>query len=218
MTNELIAYGVNDMMQGTKLALRSIAFFAFGWHNADAIDDVKAFEGQLRRAILDAGKVKSEASARVKQAKTLGKVFAEKFGAELASEYASEAHRVQACYLAMTASGVTSVKRLMDWAEHGDADYSAKEAERKKAEKADAEAKAMAEERAEREAMADTIVPLSIEDVPEVQILNSEPEADAGPVKRDWSGFVASLDDTEREALREALQASYEEVALAEAV
>lgn len=195
MTNLLIAHGVHDAiaaLAGDKLNLRARVFFAYGFHGAD---DAKRYQKEaglaLQAAYVAAGKrpetAASTASAMLKDAVALGKVFGAKFAPELVSAYASEAHRVQACYMAMGASGVDSVKSFQDWVNHGDAAYSIKEKARKDAEKA-AEAAALAEaiqKAAEAAGDAASLVePLGIDSLPELQA----PAEAAAPVSR-WDAM-----------------------------
>jgi hypothetical protein len=177
MTNQAIENGLSDMIMGTKLALRSVVWFGFGYHAAHIEGDkeARAYLDQVRAGVLAAGKVKSEASARVSQAKGLGAVFGERFAAELASDYASEAHRIQACYMAMVASGVTSVKKLADWVTHGDAEHTAKQEAAKRAEH-DAASKKAAEDMISGATM---VQGLDIDAKPEPV---TAPETDAAPV------------------------------------
>lgn len=124
--SDFIANGLSDLTMGTKLVLRSGIWFGLGYHNAAIAGDDKAYLDTLRKAVLASGKAKSEASRRVKVAKAMGAAFQAKFASELASEWASPAHMVQACYTAMTASGVSSEVKMLDWIKYGDADYTAK--------------------------------------------------------------------------------------------
>jgi len=205
MANEMIVYGLSDMIQGTKLALRSALFFGYGHYMANMAGNAKVFEAEMRTAILGAGKVKSEASARVSQAKKMSAVFGERFGKELATAYESDAHRVQACYLVMTAAGVTSIKKMLDWLEHGDANHSAKV----EAEKAAAKEKAAAEAAATIVQQAVSVAPLDLDAVPEVSETKPEAVSDAGsgsdPVE--WAETVAAMDDATLEAIRAAVVA-----------
>lgn len=207
MTNQMIVHGLNDMIQGTKLALRSSLFFGYGHYQARIAGTEKVFEAEMRTAILGAGKVKSEASARVSQAKKISAVFGERFGKELATAYPSEAHRVQAAYMVMTSAGVTSIKKMLDWVEHGDANHSAKEEEAKRKAKEEEAAKAAAT--VVQEAMG--LEALAIDADPEPGA-DSEPGADAGTGSgsdepTDWATMVQNLNDTDLDAIRAAVVA-----------
>lgn len=216
MENQAIENGLSDMIMGTKLALRSVVWFGFGYHLASMEGDKEArdYLAQVRAGVLAAGKVKSEASARVSQAKGLGAVFGERFAKELASDWASDAHKVQACYLAMVASGVTSVKKLADWVSHGDAEHSAKVEAAKKAEK-----EAAAQEAAQALiAGATTAQGLDIDAAPEpVAAPEAEPVAASEPVDMVQNLNLSDLSDAQLEALASAVTAEIAARAVVEA-
>ena len=200
---DIIANGLTDAIMGTKLVLRSGIWFGFGWHKAYMAEQDKAFEAELRASFLAAGKAKSEASRRVKAAREVGKVFAEKFGAHLASDWASVGDFIQACYMAMCADGVTSEAKMLDWAMHGDAEHTAKAEERKRAEKAEAEAKAKAD-RATMVAEAGAAPIMDIGATP--QPLAKAPVAEVAEVAEVGSN-LEHLTDAELAALAEAVVA-----------
>ena len=180
MHNQAIAQGLSDMIMGTKLALRSVVWFGFGYHQAKQNGTERAYLDEVRAGVLASGKVKSEASARVSQAKALGAVFAERFGAELASEWPSDAHMVQACFLAMTSSGVTSVKKMGDWVKHGDAEHSAKVSQRAADEKraaAQAESAALIEAATASDALDIDTAPAPAPGPRPQPVVAEEPEA-----------------------------------------
>lgn len=207
--NEQIHAGLSDMMQGTKLALRASIRFAYGWHLAHMMDSEKLFETQLRNAVLGAGKVKSEASRRVKAAKALGKVFEARFGAQLASRWNDADAFATACYLHAAASGVTSEAKLLDWAETGDADATAKAQERKKAEAAEAKARAEAAalDAAQETVQAALARPVAGFDEPQpLPETGSNLEPDAEPAPVTLADRVASLSDADLAALADAVK------------
>jgi hypothetical protein len=150
IVNPNIAAGMQNYIVAGKAALRARIWFAYGFHLANLDGEASAYSDTLRLAInpTKGDSLKGKASEVVKVARVVGNAFQSLFGAELASKWQSDAHLIQACYLAATASGATTIEGLTDLAEHGDADYTAKEKAKAKAAKA-AEAAAKAAEAAD---------------------------------------------------------------------
>lgn len=133
----VLATGAQETATGSRLALRGMIWFAYGYHLECNIGDTApaTYNRKVNAALQAAGRGKGEGSTKAKQAVTIGDGFPKIFGAELASEYANVQDMVQACFNAAEASGAGSVLRLVDWAKHGDPEYTAKSKAAKKAEK-----------------------------------------------------------------------------------
>lgn len=130
----MIASGAADTATGSRMALRGMIWFALAGHlNETAPATLKR---QVNAALLGAGRGKGEASTKSTQAQKIAKAVPAIFGAEIASEYETTAHLVQACFNAAEASGAGSVLRLVDWAVNGDPNHKAKLKEQKDAETA----------------------------------------------------------------------------------
>ena len=123
-------------------------WFGFGAHEVLQNGTTKeqgAYFDDLGAILRESGAVKSEVSTKRKQAKQIGAKFAALFGAELQTDYVSEADFVQACFVAAQASGATSMPRLVDWAVNGDPDATDKAKDKAAQEKAETAAAARAE-------------------------------------------------------------------------
>lgn len=177
--NTYIANGMADFTIETKAALRSRIWFGFGFHLASMESEKagKDFIAELRLAI-DPGKgpAKGKASMACKTAKMVGDKFHHRFAAELASEYATPAAFVQACYMAATASGATTVAKLEDWCEHGNAEYRADKLAAENAEKEAKRAENAAVAAAELQAAIDTIDPMGFDTVVQPVVRDAAPE------------------------------------------
>lgn len=183
--NDILANGIADYNQGRKAALRSLIWFGFGYHKAMHEGDKEArdYIADTRALLKDNGAVKSEQSTKASITKRVGEKFAALFGPELASDYADDADRVQACYLAAMASGATTVKRLDDWATHGNPSHTDDEKARLAAEKKAEKEAAIEQRRKEAEKVTADPMGLDVVPVPIVKEEGSifEPEAETAP-------------------------------------
>lgn len=199
----ILAAGRADYLLGRKAALRSLIWFGFGAHEVlqnGTSKEQTAYFDDLGAILRESGAVKSEVSTKRKQAKQIGKEFAALFGKELATDYASPAHFVQACFVAAQAAGATSVNRLVDWAVNGDPNATDKAKEAKAAK----EAEAAAEKKAESLAAIDAapVDQLGFDEVPEqVQNLNLATDQGQEPRAIDYAAIVTSLSDDELKAM-----------------
>lgn len=177
-TKQILEHAIADYSMGRKAALRCLIWFGFGYHKATLEGDKAArdYLSDVRALLKGEGAVKSEQSTKAKITKAVGEAFGQLFGPELASEWDSDAHLVQACFHAAQASGATTVKRLEDWARHGDADYTDAAKERAAKEKAE---KLEADAAARRDIDAGSVLNMGFDDVvAPVQNLNPETVVD----------------------------------------
>jgi uncharacterized protein (UPF0297 family) len=176
----VLATGAQDTATGSRMALRGMIWFGFGYHTECNLDNTApaTYNRRVNAALQAAGRGKGEGSTKAKQACVIGDAFPKMFGAELASEYATTQDMVQACFNAAEASGAGSVLRLIDWAKHGDPDYTAKAKATKAAEKAKEKQDAI--DAIVKAAEGATALPAmsldTVASVVEVQNLNLEPE------------------------------------------
>lgn len=133
----IIATGANDMATGSRLAMRGLIWFAYGFHLECNIGDEKPanYKRKVNAALLTLGRGKGEASTKSTQANVIGDAFPKLFTAQLVTEYATVSDLIAACFNEAEANGAGAVSRLVDWAKHGDADHTAKVKEQKKAER-----------------------------------------------------------------------------------
>jgi hypothetical protein len=124
-SNGILKAARQDYANGKKGALRSLVWFAYGFHQAHEAGTKEAvqFLNDVRAILKAEGAVQSEQSTKAKIVKAVGTNFRALFGPELVSQYESDAHRVQAMFNAALASNAVTVARLYDLAQHGCADY-----------------------------------------------------------------------------------------------
>lgn len=213
-----IAWGTEDAVAGRKMGMRAAIWFGFAYHVALQSGEKKQLDEVLNtigETLYSTGAVKSEVSARRKQAKVIGSNFERMFGAELVTQYNTEQDKVLAMFVAAQASGATSIAKLLDLAQHGDAEYTVK----KKAAEAEAKAQAEAEakERAAKE-MAEIMAnigeqtELGLGETIAPPVPLAAPVAESGSVAEPEAGakfepetLVAGLDDAQLEALIKAV-------------
>ena len=202
MTNEtniqtIIATGAADMATGSRLAMRGLIWLAYGHHLECHVSDGKPadYKRKVNAALLGLGRGKGEASTKSTQSNTIGAEFHRLFAAELASEYGSTSDFIAACFNAAEANGATSVLKLKDWAQHGNADHAEAMKAQKAAEAADK--KAEAEQVIERDAASSAAINQPelgfVPKVKEVQSLNLEPEQ----IENTIAAQLATMDDKE---------------------
>jgi hypothetical protein len=124
-SNGILKAARQDYANGKKGALRSLVWFAYGFHQAHEAGTKEAvqFLNDVRAILKAEGAVQSEQSTKAKIVKAVGTNFRALFGPELVSQYESDAHRVQAMFNAALASNAVTVARLYDLAQHGCTDY-----------------------------------------------------------------------------------------------
>ncbi|MCC5972013.1 MAG: hypothetical protein JJU15_18910 [Pararhodobacter sp.] len=211
----ILAAGRADYLMGRKAALRSMIWFGFGAHevlqNGSTKEQTNYFD-DLGAILREAGAVKSEVSTKRKQAKQIGAEFAAIFGKELATDYASDAHMVQACFVAAQASGATSISRLIDWAVNGDPDATDKAKDAKEAERMAAKDAARAESLAAiNEAPVDQ---LGFDHIPELAPVQNLNPATDGPAI-DCAAIAHALTDDQLAVMARAVAAEMASRAIA---
>jgi uncharacterized protein (UPF0297 family) len=206
----VLATGAQETATGSRLALRGMIWFAYGFHLECNLGDTKpaAYNRKVNAALQAAGRGKGEGSTKGKQAVTIGDGFPKIFGAELASQYATVQDMVQACFNASEASGAGSVLRLVDWAAHGDPDYTAKSKAAKKAEKDQEKQDAMDAVNAAI-ANATPLTSLDLDAVAKVvEVQNLNPETVESETKENTiKGQVADMSDADLAALAKIIRA-----------
>ena len=197
-TNGILNAARQDYAVGKKGALRSLIWFAYGYHQAHEAGTKEAvqFLNDVRAILKAEGAVKSEQSTKAKIVKAVGTNFRALFGPELVSQYESDAHRVQAMFIAAQASRAITVARLYDLAQHGCADYS----DRMKQEKADEklaqrEAEMLAHDAAVLEMPLSQIEPMGFDNV--VYALETQaPEVAANTINKMFAPMLDSEIET----------------------
>jgi len=208
--NEVLASGAQDTAMGSRMALRGMIWFAYGFHVECNLGDVApaTYNRKVNAALQAAGRGKGEGSTKAKQAVTIGDGFPKLFGAELASEYGNTENFVQACFNAAEASGAGSVMRLVDWAKHGDPDHAAKakaETKRKKEQEKQDAIDAIAAAAAHAKPLAS----LDLDTVAKViEVQNLNPETVTEEAKENTiAGQVAEMTDADLKALAKVIAA-----------
>lgn len=203
--DSLLAIAFQQDQIGRHAAIKSAIAAAAAYHFAMDGDDSQKAVLDTYGALLDAaGYVKGTKSDKRKLAKTVGEAFAGMFTAELASNYATEADFIAACFAKALADGCTTETRLMDMAVHGDPEHSVK-----------AKAQAKAEKEAEKQAKAESALssimgkaadmgPIgdSADPVEPNEVRKIEPEPAADPL-----AYIADLSDDDLAALSKAVAA-----------
>ena len=203
----IIATGAADTVNGSRLAMRGLIWFAYGYHLDCNVGEVKpaAYKRKVNAALLALGRGKGEASTKSTQANVIGDAFPKLFTAQLSSEYKTIPELVAACFQEAVANDAGAVARLVDWAKHGDADYTANI----KAQKA-------AQQEAEKQEALDAIQNAAesataveqpevgfIPEIVKVQNLNIEPDV----IENTIANQVADMSDEDLAQLAEIIRA-----------
>jgi hypothetical protein len=156
-TNGIILRGMAEHIIGKNSALKALIWFAYGYHVASETDTATAVQylADLKAKLIIKGDVRSDYEKKIKRSKIIGEKFYVLFGPEIVSTYQNDYARIEAMFNNVQLQGVSSMPRLLDLAQHGNADHTAIMAKQKADLKAQIKAETAKMAEAEKAKMAE---------------------------------------------------------------